>query len=328
MLERLKQAGLLDLNKQLALPGAPLRIGLVTAPGSAAYADFVKTLSVSGFSFQVYLAQATMQGATTHAQVVAAITLLEQHEVDLICVVRGGGSSIDLASFDHDAIGMAIARCGKPVWVGIGHEIDITVPDFVAHMSHKTPTAVATALVQIVQDLATRLDTDLDRLQDICERRTILARTKLDTSDSGRRQGLRKHLELHQTRFQGQGNRLAASIKQRFTSERSSLDGAQVRLAERAGRLLAVQAQRLRQAKVDLIRTTTASLTAAAKNVEQYAVHRGTKLGGYFFDALDSEVSEIISAISSLYDSGTFLLRPTSHLSAKSCSPRSSSSPQ
>ena len=63
--QRLKAANLLDLNKSLPLPAACLRIGLITASGSAAYADFTKTLLMSGYAFQVFLAPATMQGRNT-----------------------------------------------------------------------------------------------------------------------------------------------------------------------------------------------------------------------------------------------------------------------
>ncbi len=90
----------------------------------------------------------------------------ERRDIDVICLVRGGGSPLDLASFDRDEIGHAIAQCRKPVWMGIGHEIDVTVPDFVAHTSHKTPTAVAAALVERLQDLDVCLKSTKDRLAD------------------------------------------------------------------------------------------------------------------------------------------------------------------
>ncbi len=271
VLSRLQAAGLLDRNKQLPLPAAPLRIGLITSPGSAAYADFTQTLLLSGFSFQVLCVQASMQGGMTQTQVVAAFDLLERQAVDVICLVRGGGSALDLASFDQEAIGVAIAQCSRPVWVGIGHEIDVTVPDFVAHTSHKTPTAVATALVQHVQDLETRLSLSRERLQDICERRLTLATRMLTQNANGLRQGLRKHWELQETSFRGLVARILAAIRQRFTTESSHLDGCQVRLRERAFRLLAGRAQILSQAPSRISRSATAYLTAAAKDLEQHA---------------------------------------------------------
>jgi exodeoxyribonuclease VII large subunit len=93
VLERLRVANLLDLNKGIALPVAALRIGLITASGSAALADFTKTLLLSGFSFRISFVPATMQGETSPAQVIKAIRLLERQDIDVICLVRGGGSA-------------------------------------------------------------------------------------------------------------------------------------------------------------------------------------------------------------------------------------------
>lgn len=189
VLERLREANLLDLNKSLKVPAASLRIGLITAAGSAAYEDFTKTLLMSGFSFQVSVVHATMQGETTADQVTRAIQILERRDIDVICLVRGGGSPVDMASFDRDAIGRAIAECRKPVWVGIGHEIDVTVPDFVAHTSHKTPTAVASALVERLQELESRLRTAAERLEDNFQRTLMLVDRDLDRNENGLRQG-------------------------------------------------------------------------------------------------------------------------------------------
>src|SRR5262249_19720750 len=130
--------GLLERNKATKVLRAPLRIGLITSANTAAYADFTKTLVGSPYGFEIFLAAASMQGQTTSAEVNAAIHKLIQTQVDLICLVRGGGSALDLAWFDDEAIARTIAHCPLPVWVGIGHEIDVTVPDFVAHTSHKT----------------------------------------------------------------------------------------------------------------------------------------------------------------------------------------------
>jgi exodeoxyribonuclease VII large subunit len=96
VLERLEAANLLHLNKSHSLPVASLRIGLITASGSAAYADFTKTLLMSGFSFRVSLVQATVQGEAASAQVVRAIRMLERQNVDVICLVWGGGFPLEL----------------------------------------------------------------------------------------------------------------------------------------------------------------------------------------------------------------------------------------
>ena len=271
-MERLKAANLLDLNKSLPLPAACLRIGLVTASGSAAYADFTKTLLMSGYAFQVFLVPATMQGETTPAQVIRAIRLLERQNVDVICLVRGGGSPLDLASFDLEAIGQAIATCRKPVWVGIGHEINITVPDFVAHTSHKTPTAVAQALVGRLQELDARLQTSQDRLEDICQRTLMLANRDVDRNENGLRQGMRKHLELYGTRFRAVEDQISRSIRKRLSGEESKLLHEEVRLKERIERVLAGKRQALNQCLLDLSRGAALRAAEAQKDIEHRVV--------------------------------------------------------
>jgi len=157
ILEQIQREGLLHRNRELLLAAVPLRIGLITAPNSAALADFVHTLQASPFGFQVVLAAAAMQGDDTARSVVQALEDLSTLPLDLICIIRGGGSPLDLAWLDDLAIARAVANCPTPVWVGIGHEIDVGVLDHLAHTSHKTPTAVAKVLVERLQALDERL---------------------------------------------------------------------------------------------------------------------------------------------------------------------------
>jgi exodeoxyribonuclease VII large subunit len=164
ILEKLQKDGLLVKNKATVLATAPLRIGLITSGNSAAYADFTTTLGASRFSFKVSLVSTTMQGPGTAGEVVTAIRTLIRSQVDVICLVRGGGSPVDLAWFDHEAIGRTIGNSPVPVWVGIGHEIDVTVPDLVAHTRFNTPTAVAEALVERIRTLDNDLHLSRDRL--------------------------------------------------------------------------------------------------------------------------------------------------------------------
>ncbi len=148
VLRRLELEGALRWNKQVSLPDPPLRIGLVTAAGSAAHQDFLKELGAAGIGFQVLACNARMQGTTTSVEVCAALTTLAGLDVDAICLVRGGGSRLDLSWFDQEDIARAIATCPVPVLTGIGHEIDTSVADAAAHAGFKTPTKVAQWLVE------------------------------------------------------------------------------------------------------------------------------------------------------------------------------------
>lgn len=143
-IEELKAKGLLEKNKALAFVMPPLNIGLITSRGSAAYQDFTSIIQKSGYAFRVTLFDAHMQGENTVREVSRGIRALEQDPgVDTIVIIRGGGARTDLFCFDDLAICTAVAECTKPVMTGIGHEIDLSVADMVAHTHFVTPTDVA-----------------------------------------------------------------------------------------------------------------------------------------------------------------------------------------
>ena len=151
VVRRLVAAGLYDANRGRPLAAAPLRVGVVTSTSGAAWADFVHELERSGLGFQVRVIDARVQGDQAVDMVTRAIrTLGRQRDLDVVAVIRGGGARSELATFDHEAIATAIATCPLPVLTGLGHEIDRSVADEVAHASLKTPTACAAALVERV----------------------------------------------------------------------------------------------------------------------------------------------------------------------------------
>jgi exodeoxyribonuclease VII large subunit len=157
LLMKLKGEGLLARQPALTLAAVPLRVGLVTSDNSAAAHDFLRTLETSVYAWSVVLADARVQGLDAEASVIAALERLRTSNVDVVCVVRGGGARTDLAVFDSEAIARAIAAYPIPVLTGIGHEVDTTVADLVAHRRCLTPTACAGALVDRVADWCARL---------------------------------------------------------------------------------------------------------------------------------------------------------------------------
>lgn len=151
LIRRLRESGDYDRNKELEWSPVPLRVGVVTSGSSAAWADFTHEIERSELGFVLRLADVTVQGDSAVSQVSRAIEALgRRSDLDVIAVIRGGGSRAELATFDAEAIALAIARCPLPVVTGIGHEIDTSVADEVAHRRYKTPTACAAALVERV----------------------------------------------------------------------------------------------------------------------------------------------------------------------------------
>jgi len=157
ILEKLQKDGLLDRNKKLTLADIPLRVGLITSPGSAAYQDFTTVLLQSGFAFSVSFVSARMQGPATEDTVAQGLETLARLPLDVICIVRGGGSKTDLVFFDSEKICRAIALCPVPVLTGIGHEIDRSLADIVAYSDLLTPTDCAKFLESRVAEVWTSL---------------------------------------------------------------------------------------------------------------------------------------------------------------------------
>ena len=153
ILKRLALEGLLEKNKALELADVPIRVGLITGEGTAAYKDFTTKLAESPFAFKVTTAYAKMQGADTEPTVLAALDeLAKNSELDVVCIIRGGGSKTDLNFFDSEALCRAVANFPLPVFTGIGHEIDRSLLDEVAYQSCITPTDTAKRLIDRVAD--------------------------------------------------------------------------------------------------------------------------------------------------------------------------------
>jgi exodeoxyribonuclease VII large subunit len=158
LLRRLAAEGLVGRNRQRRLVAAPLVLGLVTSRHSAAYHDLVHELQASGIGFELRVADVRVQGDGAEAGVAAAVRALGASGVDAVLLVRGGGARSDLATFDAEAVARAIAACPVPVLTGLGHEIDRSVADEVAHTALKTPTACAAFVVGRVQEAAARAE--------------------------------------------------------------------------------------------------------------------------------------------------------------------------
>ncbi len=153
LLRSLEAEGLLARNRALVVPEVPLRVGLVASPDSEGFRDFVGQLGASGFGFSVHVARATVQGAAAPQAIATAIRKLSAvgpAGLDVVVVVRGGGSKADLAAFDAEPVARAVATSSVPVWTGIGHTGDESVADIVANRACITPTECGRELVQRV----------------------------------------------------------------------------------------------------------------------------------------------------------------------------------
>lgn len=164
LLRELEADDLVRANKLIALPLVPLRVGLITSEGSAAHADFHEEIAASGYAFAITVLSTRVQGEFAPDEIAQVITRAARLDLDVVAIVRGGGARTDLAAFDTEPVARAIAGSVKPVICGIGHEVDSSIADVVAHAALKTPTACAQFLIERVAGFAALLDERAVRL--------------------------------------------------------------------------------------------------------------------------------------------------------------------
>lgn len=150
-IQTLREQGLFDLNRVHPLPPVLQRIAVISSENAAGKQDFQEHLegNTFGYAFDCQYFTAAVQGKNAEAEVIAAFEKIAQkaQKFDCIVVVRGGGARLDLMAFDELALCQTAAQSPLPILVGIGHDVDETVLDLIAHTSLKTPTAVADFLV-------------------------------------------------------------------------------------------------------------------------------------------------------------------------------------
>lgn len=161
IIKQLEEEGVLTLNKELDLPIVTNRIAVISSPTAAGYEDFCNQLenNKDGFAFYTRLFPAIMQGERTEASIIEALENIYESidKFDTVVIIRGGGASSDLSSFDSYLLAANCAQFPLPIITGIGHERDDTVLDVIAHTRAKTPTAVAEFLIKKMEETAEKL---------------------------------------------------------------------------------------------------------------------------------------------------------------------------
>ena len=162
IIQRLKDDGVFELNKELELPMVPQKIAVISSPTAAGYQDFMNQLenNSGGYCFYTSLFSAAMQGNDAEASIIDALDRIYTRDefFDVVVIIRGGGASADLGCFDSYDLALNITQFPLPVFTGIGHEKDDTITDLVAHTRLKTPTAVAEHLITLVSEFDAYLD--------------------------------------------------------------------------------------------------------------------------------------------------------------------------
>lgn len=152
IIKRLTDEGVLTMNKELELPLVPQKIAVISSATAAGLEDFMEQLAsnAKGIHFYTCLFPAVMQGSQSEQSIIDALDRIYLYEnfFDLVVIIRGGGSQVDLSCFDNYNVAYHVTQFPLPVLTGIGHEKDDSIVDMVAHTRLKTPTAVAEFIIE------------------------------------------------------------------------------------------------------------------------------------------------------------------------------------
>ena len=229
---RLEGEGLFDAERKQALPAWPRVVGLVTSSGAAALRDVVHVVERRFPAQSLLLAPSRVQGAGAEDELVAALEALDaQPDVDVILLVRGGGSLEDLQPFNSERLARAIAACSTPLVSGVGHEVDVTIADLAADLRAATPSAAAAAALPDRERVAIRLDRDARRL--VAAGRRAVERLR-DRADAGA-EALR--LQAPRERLAARRSQLVATARALRREIRALLAARGAGMAAAAGRL-------------------------------------------------------------------------------------------
>ena len=226
-IERLTKEGVWDMNREEELPTPTLRIAIVSSATAAGYRDFCQEIARSPYRFELTLFESLMQGDAAEQSIVNALCAIaeREEEFDVVAIIRGGGSTSDLALFDSYTIAAHVAQFPLPVFSGIGHDKDISVVDMVAHTMCKTPTAVATYLVELADAEMALVEEYAERLRDGVVARLNGERLKVErlSAELGRSSmvtlsGLQHRLDMLEEGIKSDARRIIQSQTQRLDS--------------------------------------------------------------------------------------------------------------
>lgn len=155
--KKLAKEGLFDESRKRMIPKMPKKIGIIVGKDSAAESDLKRNIHRRWPLTEIYLFYAQVQGKEAPKSIIKALKASSEYDLDALIVARGGGSSEDLSAFNDEELVRAFSKCKTPFISAVGHEIDVTLIDYVADLRVSTPTGAAEAATPDQQEIRNKL---------------------------------------------------------------------------------------------------------------------------------------------------------------------------
>ncbi|NQW44821.1 MAG: exodeoxyribonuclease VII large subunit [Deltaproteobacteria bacterium] len=228
---RLHEEGLFDARHKKTLPTLPKRIGIVTSSTGAAVKDILKVISRRFNEREILIIPTSVQGDKAAAEIVMALKSAEEwnqihpdRALEVLIVGRGGGSLEDLWPFNEEIVARAIFKCTIPIISAVGHEIDVTIADYVADLRAPTPSAAAEVVLPKKEDLVLMIEQQQQRIRSLFKKHLLQLRMHLGHL-SNRLLDPRERIRHMKERFRTLELKLISSIQNRLKFLRKRLEG-------------------------------------------------------------------------------------------------------
>lgn len=249
IIAQLEEEGTINDNKELPLPMLPRRIAVISSSTAAGYGDFIDQLQGNSYGYIFYpvLFTAVMQGERTEASVIEALNRIHTHIelFDCVVIIRGGGSTSELSCFDTYPLATNVAQFPLPIIVGIGHERDETVLDYVAAVRVKTPTAAAEWLIERMRLADMAAQAMRQQVVDIVSNRLQQENNRLQQLTAGVPYMVAQRVHNETTKLQNWAHTIGRSTSEKITREHNRLSLMSHLLPERTTTLLRQEQQHL-----------------------------------------------------------------------------------
>ncbi|MCD8313368.1 MAG: exodeoxyribonuclease VII large subunit [Bacteroidales bacterium] len=270
-IERLRREGLTDLQKALPTPQLPRSFAVISSADAAGFGDFMKHTGDNpyGFKFDIRLFPALMQGAGCPDSIISAledIALSDKH-FDMVLILRGGGSDLDLACFDDYSLCAGIARFPLPVYTAIGHDRDFHVADMVAHEYAKTPTALADMIVEWYADEDARLLDYATRLKLAFTAKISAMDSRVTRLEGKIRLALSSKISILESRISNLETRIHSAVRSKFAALETRIDNIEKRIKSGFKAKIATMAGRVTIATTRIRSGLTARVSTMASRV-------------------------------------------------------------
>lgn len=269
---KLQAEGLFEAARKKPIPALPRHIGVVTSPTGAAIHDILTVLSRRCPAIPVTLYPTAVQGKAATSDIVRAIEQAQSHGVaDVLIIGRGGGSLEDLWCFNEEAVARAIASCRIPTVSAVGHEVDVTIADFVADLRAPTPSAAAEKISPDQTQWLRQLSEQELRITNAARRALRRLTVQLEHL-SARLRDPRRQLQEKAQRMDELELRLGKAIRQKLERHEVRAENLSQRLAMQSpGKQLATSRETLGRIEERLFAATRLTIREKAKHMEHLA---------------------------------------------------------